>query len=68
MRDTDETQHPEAVARMKRAHIRFWAGMVIAAAGLVAVFLLDEVYLGFAVAMAGTGVVPFDKLTELFRR
>ena len=52
----------------KRKTIRFWAGLVIAGAGLVAVFYLKEVYLGFTVAMIGAGLVPVEKIGEMWKR
>lgn len=68
MRETDEDVHPAALARERRKNIQFYAGLVIALAGLVAVFAFREVYLGFGVAMIGAGVVPVDKVAELIRR
>lgn len=65
MRESDGDLHPEAVARAKREAIRLWSGLVIAAAGLGAVFVLDEVYFGFTVALIGSGIVPFDKAMAL---
>ena len=65
MRESDEGLHPEAIARARRATIRLWSGLVIAAAGLAAVFALGETYLGFGVALVGTGLLPADKLLEL---
>lgn len=53
---------------MMDKEVRFWAGMVIAAAGLVTVFYLKEVYLGFAVALIGTGILPIEKAVEIWRR
>lgn len=66
--DAGQPLPPEAHARLYRERVRFWAGLVIAAAGLVAVFLLDAVYLGFTVAMIGTGIAPLDKLMEAWKR
>ena len=62
MRQTDGEIHPAALERERVKTIKLYSGLVIAAAGLVAVFLLKEVYLGFAVALIGTGLVPFEKL------
>lgn len=62
MRENDEHAHPEAVARAKKEVIRFYAGLTVAAAGLAAVFVLEEVYVGFAVALVGANIVPFEKL------
>ena len=64
MREDDGQVHPEAVARARRATVRMWSGLVIAAAGLGAVFLLGEVYLGFGVALLGTGILPAEKFLE----
>jgi len=68
MRENDEGKHPAAVARERQQTVRFWAGLVIAAAGLAAVFVLEETYLGFGVALVGTGLVPFEKLAGVFKR
>lgn len=68
MRQTDTTKPPEAVARERKERVRFVAGLVIAAAGLAAVFWMKEVYLGFTVALIGTGIVPVDKITDVFKR
>lgn len=64
MRESDGDLHPEAVARARRETIRLWSGLVIAAAGLGAVFVLHEVYLGFGVALLGTGILPAEKFLE----
>ena len=64
MRESDDGVHPEARARAKREAVRFWAGLVIAAAGLATVFVLGEIYLGFGVALLGTGVLPAEKFLE----
>ena len=68
MRDSDSELSPEAKARIKRENILFVSGLVIAACGLVAVFILHEVYLGFGVALVGTGIVPFDKIASYIKR
>jgi len=68
MRQSDTTLPPEAVARKKREAARFWAGLVIAAAGLAAVFVMGEVYFGFTVALIGAGIVPVEKIAEVWRR
>jgi len=65
MRESDGQVHPEAVARLKRESRRMWAGLVIAAAGIGAVFVLHEVYVGFFVALVGAGILPVDKALEL---
>ena len=67
MRQSDEDLHPAAVARRKKEVVKFYAGLGIAAAGLAAVFLLEEVYVGFAVALVGANIVPFDKLNPFNR-
>ena len=74
MREEDPSVHPAAIERRRLAemkarkdNVRFWAGLVLAAAGVTAVFLLKEVYLGFTVALIGTGIVPFDKAIEAFK-
>ena len=68
MREQDGDIHPAALARERRNRAQVVAGFVIAAAGLAAVFMLEEVYLGFGVALVGAGIVPFDKLANVFRR
>ena len=67
-RASDEELPPEAKARIRKETILFWSGLVIAAAGLAAVFLLKEVYLGFGVALVGTGIVPFDKIMAYIKK
>jgi len=63
MRKSDGQElHPEAASRVRKEVIRFYAGLAVAAAGLAAVFVLEEVYVGFAVALVGAGIVPFEKL------
>lgn len=59
---------PEAIARIKRERHKTLAGLVIAAAGLLAVFMLKEVYIGFTVALIGAGLAPVDKLIPLLKR
>lgn len=66
-RVTDNDKHPVAAERERRQAVRFWAGLVIAAAGLVVVFWLKEVYVGFTVALVGAGLVPLEKVPDLFR-
>ena len=68
MRQTDEAPHPAAVARARQERVRFWAGLVIAAGGLAAVFMLGEVYFGFAVALLGAGIVPIEKIGAIWKR
>ena len=69
MRAADSEIVPAAANRARNERVRFWAGMVLAASGLVAVFLMQEVYVGFAVALVGTGLVPFDRMANtLFKR
>ena len=76
MRDIDEQVHPEALARQQAAElatreaiVKFVAGMVIAIAGLLAAFFVEGgLYLGFGAAMVGTGIVPFDKIANVFKR
>ena len=69
MRTTDTEKHPKAEQREQRETVLFWAGLVIAAAGLLAAFLIEgALYVGFAAAMIGTGIVPFDKLAGVFKR
>lgn len=68
MRQEDETPHPLAVAREHRERVRFWAGLVIAACGLAVVFMLNEVYFGFAVALLGAGIVPIEKIGTIWKR
>lgn len=55
-------------ARKQREAVRFWLGVVIAAAGIGAVFVLEAVNVGFAVALVGAGLVPIEKLGEVFKR
>jgi len=61
-RQTDPIPHPAAVLRERQKTIKFWAGLVIAASGLLTVFVFKEIYVGFSVALIGTGIVPFEKL------
>ena len=51
-----------------KKRVQFWAGLVLAAAGLATVFYLQEVYLGFAVALIGTGILPIEKVAEIWKR
>ena len=48
--------------------VQFWAGLVIAVCGLVTVFMFEQVYLGFGVALIGTGILPVEKFTEMLKR
>jgi hypothetical protein len=75
MRQGDTEVHEKAVERQEVARkearqetVKFWAGIVIAAAGLVVAFLFKEVYLGFGAAMIGTGIIPVSKIPEIFKR
>lgn len=68
MRESDEALPQEALDRIKRDRRKATAGLVIAAAGLAAVFVLGEVYVGFSVALVGAGIVPFDKVAGAFKR
>lgn len=68
MRETDQAPHPAAVARAKHERVKLWAGLVIAAAGLVVVFTLQEVYFGFGVALLGAGIVPIEKVGTIWKR
>jgi hypothetical protein len=72
MRKADNQPHPEALFREKRELVKIVGGGIIAAAGLAAVFILHEVYLGFGVALVGSGIVPFgvlvDKVMEFIGR
>lgn len=61
MRATDEDIHPEALKRMDRTRTEVVAGLTIAVAGLVAVFWLKEVYIGFTVALIGAGFAPIKE-------
>ena len=74
-REQDGELHPAAVARQEAALIekrnvttRFYAGLVIAAAGLAWVFFAKDPYIGFPVALLGTGIIPVDKFIAIFRK
>ena len=69
MRAEDTEKHPAAVARGKRDRLRVIAGLVIAAAGIVAAFKFPEhLMFGFTVALIGAGIVPVEKIPEMIRR
>lgn len=68
MRATDEQKHPAAIERERKDMVRTIAGLVIAAAGLAAVFWFREVYVGFSVALLGAGIVPVDRVAGLLKR
>lgn len=53
---------------MTKADIQFYAGLVIALGGLVTVFYLKEPYIGFGVALLGTGIIQPDKVVEFLKR
>lgn len=61
MREGDEEKHPAAIARERKENIRFWAGLVIAAAGIFVALVMEKQELGLGVALIGSGIVPFEK-------
>ena len=74
MRTEDEALHPKALERAEQARLehmaalkRTYGGIVIAASGLAVIFLWQEFYIGFTMALIGTGLVPFDKLVAILR-
>jgi hypothetical protein len=67
MRNEDSERHPIAALREKKNTVLMLAHLVIAGAGLAAVFLLHEVYLGFFVALVSSGIVTFEKAVEAFK-
>ena len=74
MRNEDEALHPKALERAEAARMehvaalkRAYGGVAIAVAGLAVVFLWRELYVGFAMALVGTGIVPFEKLVAMLK-